>query len=77
MYSKARAAEMWQWVNHAKTERQAEEFVAWLLGGPKATGGMRHTSLPFHMRSRTVLTEPSGKAIRRMQSRQIAIDVEE
>ena len=26
--------ESWQWVNHAKTERQAEEFAAWLLGGP-------------------------------------------
>ena len=24
----------WQWVNHAKAERQAEEFAAWLLGGP-------------------------------------------
>ena len=26
--------ESWQWVNHAKAERQAEEFAAWLLGGP-------------------------------------------
>ena len=26
--------ESWQWVNHAKDERQAEEFAAWLLGGP-------------------------------------------
>ena len=25
----------WQWVNHAKAERQAEEFAAWLLGGPE------------------------------------------
>ena len=24
----------WQWVNHTKTERQAEEFAAWLPGGP-------------------------------------------
>ena len=24
----------WQWVNHAKAERQAEEFAACLLGGP-------------------------------------------
>ena len=24
----------WQWVNHAKVERQAEEFAAWLVGGP-------------------------------------------
>ena len=24
----------WQWVSHAKAERQAEEFAAWLLGGP-------------------------------------------
>ena len=24
----------WQWVNHAKAERQAEEFAAWLLSGP-------------------------------------------
>ena len=24
----------WQWVNHAKAERQAEEFAAWLTGGP-------------------------------------------
>ena len=24
----------WQWVNHAKAERQAEEFAARLLGGP-------------------------------------------
>ena len=23
----------WQWVNHAKAERQAEEFAAWLIGG--------------------------------------------
>ena len=26
--------ESWQWVNRAKAERQAEEFAAWLLGGP-------------------------------------------
>jgi hypothetical protein len=26
--------ESWQWVNHAKAERQAEEFAAWLVGGP-------------------------------------------
>ena len=26
--------ESWQWVNHAKAERQAEEFAAGLLGGP-------------------------------------------
>lgn len=26
--------ESWQWVSHAKAERQAEEFAAWLLGGP-------------------------------------------
>ena len=26
--------ESWQWVNHAKAERQAEEFAAWLLAGP-------------------------------------------
>ena len=26
--------EAWQWVNHAKWERQAEEFAAWLLAGP-------------------------------------------
>ena len=25
----------WQWVNHAKAERQAEEFAAWFLGGPQ------------------------------------------
>jgi hypothetical protein len=24
----------WQWVNHAKAERQAEEFAACLVGGP-------------------------------------------
>ena len=24
----------WQWANHAKAERQAEEFAAWLVGGP-------------------------------------------
>ena len=24
----------WQWVSHAKAERQAEEFASWLLGGP-------------------------------------------
>ncbi len=23
----------WQWVNHAKAERQAEEFAAWLIAG--------------------------------------------
>ena len=23
----------WQWVSHAKAERQAEEFAAWLVGG--------------------------------------------
>jgi hypothetical protein len=32
--------ESWQWVNHARDERQAEEFAAWLLGGPQ---GWRHT----------------------------------
>ena len=26
--------ESWQWVNHAKAERQAEEFAAWLVAGP-------------------------------------------
>ncbi len=26
--------EAWQWVSHAKSERQAEEFAAWLLAGP-------------------------------------------
>ena len=26
--------ESWQWVSHAKAERQAEEFAAWLLTGP-------------------------------------------
>ena len=26
--------ESWQWVSHAKAERQAEEFAAWLLAGP-------------------------------------------
>ena len=26
----------WQWVTHAKAERQAEEFAARLLGGPDA-----------------------------------------
>ena len=24
----------WQWISHAKAERQAEEFAAWLVGGP-------------------------------------------
>ena len=24
----------WQWVSRAKAERQAEEFAAWLIGGP-------------------------------------------
>jgi len=33
--------ESWQWVNNAKAERQAEEFAAWLLGGPD---GWRHTA---------------------------------
>ena len=32
--------ESWQWANHAKAERQAEEFAAWLLGGP---GGWRRS----------------------------------
>ena len=31
----------WQWVNHTKAERQAEEFAAWVLGGPD---GGRHTA---------------------------------
>ena len=26
--------ESWQWASRAKAERQAEEFAAWLLGGP-------------------------------------------
>jgi hypothetical protein len=26
--------ESWQWVSHARAERQAEEFAAWLLSGP-------------------------------------------
>lgn len=30
----------WQWVNHAKAERQAEEFAAWFMGGPQ---GWRYT----------------------------------
>ena len=33
--------ESWQWVSHAKAERQAEEFAAWLLGGRE---GWRHTA---------------------------------
>ena len=32
----------WQWVSHAKAERQAEEFAARLLGGPE---GWRFTPL--------------------------------
>ena len=32
--------ESWQWVSHAKAERQAEEFAAWLMGGPD---GWRYT----------------------------------
>jgi hypothetical protein len=27
--------ESWQWINHARDEWQAEEFAAWLLGGPE------------------------------------------
>ena len=26
--------ESWQWASNSKAERQAEEFAAWLLGGP-------------------------------------------
>ena len=33
--------ESWQWVTHARAERQAEEFAAWLLGGPD---GSQHTA---------------------------------
>ena len=33
--------ESWQWVNHAKAERQAEEFAAWLVAGPD---GCRRTA---------------------------------
>ena len=29
----------WQWVNHAKAERQAEEFAAWLVCGPDGWPG--------------------------------------
>ena len=29
----------WQRVNHAKAERQAEEFAAWLTGGPEGWRG--------------------------------------
>ena len=31
--------ESWQWVSHAKAERQAEEFAAWLLTGPYPVWG--------------------------------------
>ena len=31
----------WQWASQAKAERQAEEFAAWLLGGPD---GWRRTA---------------------------------
>ena len=31
----------WQWAAHAKAERQAEEFAAWLVGGPD---GWRRTA---------------------------------
>ena len=31
----------WQWVNHTKAERQAEEFAAWLMGG---ANGSQHTA---------------------------------
>ena len=31
----------WQWVSHAKAERQAEEFTCWLLGGPN---GWQHSA---------------------------------
>ena len=34
--------ESWQWVSHAKAERQAEEFAAWLIGG--TTGWQRDAS---------------------------------
>ena len=33
--------ESWQWVSHARAERQAEEFAAWLLSGPN---GARSTA---------------------------------
>ena len=33
--------ESWQWVSHAKAERQAEEFAAALMGGPD---GWRRTA---------------------------------
>ena len=31
--------ESWQWISNAKAERQAEEFAAWLLGGPEGPQG--------------------------------------
>ena len=42
--------ESWQWVNQAKAERQAEEFSAWLLGGPSGW-----------QRSASELAIPDGK----------------
>ena len=29
----------WQWANHTKAERQAEEFAAWLACGPGGWSG--------------------------------------
>ena len=57
----------WQWVSHAKTERQAEEFAAWLLTGVDG----RHCSaaelgIPAekaHLVSRCHSADPEGSHI--------------
>ncbi len=37
----------WQWVNHAKAERQAEEFAAALIAGPDGwSGGAAELGIP-------------------------------
>ena len=68
--------ESWQWVNHAKDERQAEEFAAWLLGGPD---GWQRTSAELGMPREKFLmlrglAEQSGRA-RRGDPRQISLPV--
>lgn len=55
----------WQWVSHAKAERQAEEFACWLLGGPN---GWRHTAselgIPYE---KSLLLQSLYGALRRAQ----------
>ena len=69
--------ESWQWVNHARAERQAEEFAAWLLGGPD---GSTHTASELGIPYDKLLLLQSLMDLRRRarfgEGRQVALPME-